>query len=197
MGIGEATARALANAGANLILLSRSEVSIISTHQGSSNIETKIHDTQDKLSKLTDELSKQHPQIKVIYRTADVGNYEEVDAAVDSSVKELGGIDILINNVRSSPNPAIIKLSQAVYRETSINKSQGRTRHRRTKRLPQPQNIRNPNNDLNKRQRPNVRGSLCAKPQYALTQSRDDHQRHLGHRSRSTSFYRRGSLPFQ
>ncbi|KAJ5940309.1 hypothetical protein N7516_000477 [Penicillium verrucosum] len=77
MGIGEATARALAKAGANLILLSRSE---------------------DKLSKLTDELSKQHPQIKVIYRTADVGNYEEVDAAVDSSVKELGDIDILINN---------------------------------------------------------------------------------------------------
>lgn len=30
MGIGEATARALAKAGANLILLSRSEVSIIS-----------------------------------------------------------------------------------------------------------------------------------------------------------------------
>ncbi|KAJ5956237.1 hypothetical protein N7501_010516 [Penicillium viridicatum] len=77
MGIGEATARALAKAGANLILLSRSE---------------------DKLSKLTDELSKQHAQIKVIYRTADVGNYEKVDAAVDSSVKELGGIDILINN---------------------------------------------------------------------------------------------------
>lgn len=39
----------------------------------------------------------------MIYRTADVGNYEEVDAAVDSSVKELGGIDILINNVRSIP----------------------------------------------------------------------------------------------
>ncbi|OQE44436.1 hypothetical protein PENCOP_c002G02129 [Penicillium coprophilum] len=77
MGIGEATARALAKASANLILLSRSE---------------------DKLAKLTDELSKQYPQIRVIYRTADVGNYEEVDTAVDSSVKELGGIDILINN---------------------------------------------------------------------------------------------------
>ncbi|CAG8059768.1 unnamed protein product [Penicillium salamii] len=77
MGIGEATARALAKSGANLILLSRSE---------------------DKLAKLTDELKKQYPQIQVIYRTADVGNYEEVDTAVESSIIEIGGIDILINN---------------------------------------------------------------------------------------------------
>ncbi|KAJ5348834.1 hypothetical protein MYU51_007105 [Penicillium brevicompactum] len=77
MGIGEATARALAKSGANLILLSRSE---------------------DKLAKLADELNKEYPQIKAIYRAADVGNYEEVDAAVKSSISELGGIDILINN---------------------------------------------------------------------------------------------------
>ncbi|KAJ5195916.1 hypothetical protein N7449_006395 [Penicillium cf. viridicatum] len=107
MGIGEATARALAKAGANLILLSRSE---------------------DKLSKLTDELSKQHPQIKVIYRTADVGNYEEVDAAVDSSVKELGGIDILINNVRSNPKSPMIKLFQRfIYGHPLTNPKAGLT----------------------------------------------------------------------
>ncbi|KAJ5102199.1 Short-chain dehydrogenase/reductase SDR [Penicillium alfredii] len=77
MGIGESIARALAKSDANLILVSRSE---------------------DKLAKLTTELSAQHPQIKVIYRAVDVGNYEAVDAAVETSVRELGSIDILINN---------------------------------------------------------------------------------------------------
>jgi NADP-dependent 3-hydroxy acid dehydrogenase YdfG len=37
--------------------------------------------------------------VKITYRAVDVGNYEEVDAAVSSSIKEMGDIDILINNV--------------------------------------------------------------------------------------------------
>lgn len=62
----------------------------------------------------------------MIYRTADVGNYEEVDAAVDSSVKELGGIDILINNVRSNPKSPIIKLVQGfIYGHPLTNPKAG------------------------------------------------------------------------
>lgn len=34
----------------------------------------------------------------------DVGKHDEVDAAVDSAVREIGGIDILINNVRPESN---------------------------------------------------------------------------------------------
>lgn len=98
MGIGEATARALAKAGANLILLSRSEVH--PTLTDTSLIWSALTPKQDKLAKLTAELNSQYPQSKAIYRTADVGNYEEVDAAVESSVEEIGGIDILINNVQ-------------------------------------------------------------------------------------------------
>ena len=37
---------------------------------------------------------------KIIYKVADVGDYDAVDAAVASAVEELGRIDILINNVR-------------------------------------------------------------------------------------------------
>lgn len=62
--------------------------------------------TQDKLAKLADDLNKQYPEIKAIYRTADVGNYNEVDTAVESSVKEMGSINVLINNVLSQFDPS-------------------------------------------------------------------------------------------
>ncbi|KAJ5712629.1 hypothetical protein N7493_009097 [Penicillium malachiteum] len=77
MGIGEAIARLLAKSGINLILISRSN---------------------DKLAKLRNNLSTQHPNLKITYRAADVGNYEETDAAIESSIQELGRMDILINN---------------------------------------------------------------------------------------------------
>lgn len=40
---------------------------------------------------------------KIIYKVADVGDYDAVDAAVASAVEELGRIDILINNVSYVP----------------------------------------------------------------------------------------------
>ncbi|KAF7717607.1 Uncharacterized protein PECH_007617 [Penicillium ucsense] len=52
----------------------------------------------DKLSSLKDQLLEQHPGIKVIYRAADVGSHEAVDAAIRSVIEEMGHIDILINN---------------------------------------------------------------------------------------------------
>lgn len=55
---------------------------------------------QDKLSALQQKLqASSNASSKIIYRTADVGDYEAVDAAVASAVEELGRIDILINNV--------------------------------------------------------------------------------------------------
>jgi NADP-dependent 3-hydroxy acid dehydrogenase YdfG len=57
---------------------------------------------QDKLSALQQKLkASSNASSKIIYRTADVGEYEAIDAAVESAVEELGKIDILINNVCS------------------------------------------------------------------------------------------------
>jgi NADP-dependent 3-hydroxy acid dehydrogenase YdfG len=56
---------------------------------------------QDKLSALQQKLqASSNASSKIIYRTADVGDYEAIDAAVASAVEELGKIDVLINNVR-------------------------------------------------------------------------------------------------
>ena len=57
---------------------------------------------QDKLSALQQKLqaSINTASSKIIYRIADVGDYEAIDAAVASAVEELGRIDILMNNVR-------------------------------------------------------------------------------------------------
>ncbi|KAJ5855778.1 uncharacterized protein N7529_009722 [Penicillium soppii] len=77
MGIGEAIASSLVEAGANLILFSRSEL-------------------KERLST--------NSNVKIIYRTVDVGDFHSVDKAVASSAKEMGEIDILINNVISYPS---------------------------------------------------------------------------------------------
>ncbi|THW26106.1 NADP-dependent L-serine/L-allo-threonine dehydrogenase ydfG [Aureobasidium pullulans] len=77
MGIGAAIARSLAASGANLALFSRSE---------------------DKLQALAEEIKSAHEGVKVTYRAVDVGDHEAVDKAVLSVVKEMGEIDVLINN---------------------------------------------------------------------------------------------------
>ncbi|TDZ35041.1 NADP-dependent 3-hydroxy acid dehydrogenase [Colletotrichum spinosum] len=77
MGIGEAIITALAAKGANLVLLSRDE---------------------RKLSSLANMLSLSHSDVKIIYRAADVGNFESVDKAIESAVEAIGQIDILVNN---------------------------------------------------------------------------------------------------
>jgi 3-hydroxy acid dehydrogenase/malonic semialdehyde reductase len=52
------------------------------------------------LSALQEKLQASNAGSKIIYKVADVGDYDAVDAAVASAVEELGRIDILINNVR-------------------------------------------------------------------------------------------------
>lgn len=101
MGIGEAIASSLVEAGANLILFSRSEVS----HQPSiirENVQI-LTLYKDKLQELKERLST-NSNVKIIYRTVDVGDFHSVDKAVASSAKEMGEIDILINNVISYPS---------------------------------------------------------------------------------------------
>ncbi|KAK8091080.1 hypothetical protein PG994_000585 [Apiospora phragmitis] len=77
MGIGEAIAHALAAEGARLILVSRSK---------------------DKLERLIQTLSDQHPAFKGSLYATDVGDHNAVETSVSQAVQEAGHIDILINN---------------------------------------------------------------------------------------------------
>ncbi|KAK6088559.1 nadp-dependent l-serine l-allo-threonine dehydrogenase ydfg [Seiridium cupressi] len=72
MGIGEAIAHALAGQGARLAL--------------------------EKLKELSQRLQTQNAGCKVTYYALDVGSHEAVDKGVAQAVKDLGQIDILINN---------------------------------------------------------------------------------------------------
>ncbi|KUL89075.1 hypothetical protein ZTR_06139 [Talaromyces verruculosus] len=77
MGIGESIAQKLADAGAHLILFSRSE---------------------DKLAVLAKTLKARNSKCSVIFRSVDVQNFDAVEAAVKSCRAEMGEIDYLINN---------------------------------------------------------------------------------------------------
>ncbi|THX68037.1 NADP-dependent L-serine/L-allo-threonine dehydrogenase ydfG [Aureobasidium pullulans] len=92
MGIGAAIARSLAASGANLALFSRSE---------------------DKLQALAEEIKSAHEGVKVTYRAVDVGDHEAVDKAVLSVVKEMGEIDVLINNTRKMDGSKVLIKNQA------------------------------------------------------------------------------------
>ncbi|CAD0048364.1 unnamed protein product, partial [Aureobasidium pullulans] len=103
MGIGAAIARSLAASGANLALFSRSE---------------------DKLQALAEEIKSAHEEVKVTYRAVDVGDHEAVDKAVLSVVKEMGEIDVLINNVSSRTTLLIqnLKITDIItMNNTNIN----------------------------------------------------------------------------
>lgn len=78
MGIGEAIGNALAAAGANLILISRSE---------------------NKLKAISAKFTASYPAQRFSYQAVDIGNHDLVDKAISSAIEELGHIDILINNV--------------------------------------------------------------------------------------------------
>jgi NADP-dependent 3-hydroxy acid dehydrogenase YdfG len=77
MGIGATIARRLASESANLILFARSE---------------------DKLKNVAQECRKAQSNIKVHVASVDVSNYESLAQAVSDAVKELGPIDVLVNN---------------------------------------------------------------------------------------------------
>jgi len=76
-GLGKAIATELAKEGVNLGLISRTEAD---------------------LKALAEELKSLNPEIKVAYHAADISNNGQVVSSVDAIKKELGSIDILINN---------------------------------------------------------------------------------------------------
>lgn len=177
MGIGAAIARSLAASGANLVLFSRSE---------------------DKLQALAEEIKSAHEEVKVTYRAVDVGDHEAVDKAVLSVVKEMGEIDVLINNVSSRTTPPIRSNRQEKWIE-GANQTTGRTRPRRPKRLPRSQNHRHHHHEQHKHQRLHVRHLQRAKPLHAhpIPPHRHNPQHHFHHRPRSPSLSRRGCIPCQ
>ncbi|OBT83117.1 hypothetical protein VE02_08070 [Pseudogymnoascus sp. 03VT05] len=77
IGIGKQIALALAEKGASLILFSR---------------------TESKLADLSESIKSKYPGTKVYYAPVDIQDYEGVKAGVKNAIKEMGDIDILINN---------------------------------------------------------------------------------------------------
>ncbi|OLN83355.1 NADP-dependent 3-hydroxy acid dehydrogenase 2 [Colletotrichum chlorophyti] len=77
MGIGEAIASALAEHGVNVALVSRSK---------------------DKLETVRSHIIAKFPEVKVGVYPVDVQNQSEIEKAVKAAIRELGDIDILINN---------------------------------------------------------------------------------------------------
>ncbi len=89
-GIGEAIATVLAKMGANIL----------------------IWDVLEEQAKETaDKLAKEHG-VKAAGYSVDVTNGPSVDAAVDSAVKDFGGIDILINNAGITRDGLIIRMKE-------------------------------------------------------------------------------------
>ncbi|RMJ14719.1 hypothetical protein CDV36_005610 [Fusarium kuroshium] len=77
MGIGEATAKLLAEHGVNIALVSRSK---------------------DKLENVRGEITSKFPDVKVAVYPVDIQDQNQVESAVKSAISDLGQIDILINN---------------------------------------------------------------------------------------------------
>lgn len=77
MGIGAAIARRLAAESATLVLFARSD---------------------DKLKGFAEELKRANKGLKVVTTVVDVQDHKALSTAVSNVVKELGHIDVLINN---------------------------------------------------------------------------------------------------
>ncbi|KAI4651597.1 uncharacterized protein J4E79_009077 [Alternaria viburni] len=77
MGIGAAIARRLAAESATLILFARSD---------------------DKLKALSDELKKEHKDLKIFTSVVDVQDHTSLSTAVSNIVQQVSHIDVLINN---------------------------------------------------------------------------------------------------
>lgn len=81
-GIGEATAKKLAQEGAKLVIAARRE---------------------DRLKTLAESL----PEAEISYAVADVSNKEEVQAVIDLAIEKYGRIDVLYNNAGVMPTASL------------------------------------------------------------------------------------------
>lgn len=77
-GIGEATVRKLADRGAKLVIAARRE---------------------DKLRQIAESL----PDTDIVYRAADVSDYDQVKAVIDLAVESYGRVDVIYNNAGIMP----------------------------------------------------------------------------------------------
>lgn len=77
-GIGEATVRKLADRGAKLVIAARRE---------------------DKLRQIAESL----PDTDLVYRAADVSDYDQVKAVIDLAVESYGRVDVIYNNAGIMP----------------------------------------------------------------------------------------------
>lgn len=92
-GLGKAMARGLAEAGADIVISSRHE---------------------DELAKAAKEIGEGLSR-KVIYRVADMTDRKEVQKLADFAVKEMGRVDILINNAGSNIPQGIDKITDEAW----------------------------------------------------------------------------------
>lgn len=91
-GIGEATARVLAEKGAKLVLAARRE---------------------DHLKKIKESL----PDTHIVYRKADVSNYDDVQQVVDYAISEYGKLDVLFNNAGIMPTAPLVEAKRDEWKE--------------------------------------------------------------------------------
>lgn len=91
-GIGEATARVLAEKGAKLVLAARRE---------------------DHLKKIKESL----PDAHIVYRKADVSNYDDVQKVVDYAISEYGKLDVLFNNAGIMPTAPLVEAKRDEWKE--------------------------------------------------------------------------------
>jgi len=94
-GIGEATAHALAAEGANLVLAARSE---------------------DRLHDVADDAADTHGVDAHVVPT-DVTDRDAVDALVDATVDEYGGLDVLVNNAGLARGEGPVEMTDDEYHQ--------------------------------------------------------------------------------
>ncbi|QLK27708.1 SDR family oxidoreductase [Natrinema zhouii] len=101
-GIGAATCRELAAAGANVVLAARSE---------------------DRLTDLAADLEATH-DIETLVVPTNVREEDDVDALIEATVEEFGGIDVLVNNAGLARGGEVESLSTDDYetmQETNVD----------------------------------------------------------------------------
>ncbi len=91
-GIGEATTRLLAEKGAKLVIAARRE---------------------DRLVEIKDSL----PDAELVYKAADVSNYEDVKKVVDLAVETYGHVDVLFNNAGVMPTAPLVEGRRDEWKE--------------------------------------------------------------------------------
>lgn len=91
-GIGEATARLLAERGAKLVIAARRE---------------------DLLAEIKSSL----PDAELVYQVADVSKYEDVKKVVDLAVETYGRVDVLFNNAGVMPTAPLVEGRRDEWKE--------------------------------------------------------------------------------